>query len=133
MNEKKTAAQVHHHPNGEGQQITLDGVLLPVLNSTADKSKAQGLIAALLPYGSERAVSLRRLAEITGLSERETRRVIQRERLAGMPICSDNLTGYYLAADDAERAAFCRSMRHRAKVILQAARAVERGGGMGSG
>lgn len=122
----KNAAQVHHHPDGEGQQITLDGVLLPVLNSTADKSKAQGLIAALLPYGSERAVSLRRLAEITGLSERESRRAIQRERLAGMPICEAG-AGYFLAETDEERRRWVRSMRGRARQILRAARAVERG------
>lgn len=133
MNEKKTAAQVHHHPNGEGEQLTLDSVLLPENNFTAGKSKDQGAISALLPSGAERAVSLRRLTEMAGLSERETRRAIQRERLRGAPICSDNLTGYFLAENDAERAAFCRSMRHRARQILQVVRAVEHVGGETSG
>jgi len=133
MNEKKTAAQVHHHPNGEGEQIALPGFPLSFSQDTTEKQKAQGLISSLLPSGSERAVSLRRLADITGLSTREVRRALQRERLRGIPICSDNLTGYFLAENDAERAAFCRSMRHRARQILQVVRAVERVGGETSG
>lgn len=125
---KETAAQVHHHPDGEGQQITLDGVLLPEPNSIAEKPTVQGPIAALLPVGSGRAVSLQRLAKLTGLSTREVRRAIQRERLQGIPICADNLNGYYLAADAAERERFVRSMRHRARQIIRVARAVENGG-----
>ncbi len=133
MNEKKTAAQVHHHPNGEGEQIALPGFPLSKSKHNTGGTEKQGFIAALVPIGSSRAVSLRRLAEMAGLSERDTRRAIQRERLRGIPICSDNLTGYFLAENDAERAAFCRSMRHRARQILQVVRAVERVGGETSG
>ena len=128
MNDKKNAAQVHHHPNGEGEQIALPGFPLSNSKHNTGGTEKQGFIAALVPIGSSRAISLRRLAEMAGLSERETRRTIQRERLRGIPICSDNLTGYYLAADDAEREQFVKSMRHRARQILRAARAVEKGG-----
>ena len=127
MNEKKTAAQVHHHPNGEGEQIALPGFPLSFSQDTTEKQKAQGLISSLLPSGSERAVSLRRLADITGLSTREVRRAIQRERLLGFPICELG-RGYFLAENEEERRRWVRSMRGRARQILKAARAVERGG-----
>lgn len=127
MSETKKAVQVHHHPNGEGQQITLDCVLLPDFNSTSGKPTLQGSIASLLPSGSERAVSLRRLSEMAGLSERETRRAIQRERLQGAPICEAG-AGYFVAENEEERRRWVRAMRNRARQILRAALAVERGG-----
>lgn len=126
-NEKQNAAPVLQHQDGSGEQIALQGFELPDSKSTTVKPEEQGLISSLLPCGANQAVSLQRLAELTGLSMREVRRAIQRERLRGAPICSNNLTGYYLAADDSERAAFCQSMRHRARQILKAAQAVERG------
>jgi hypothetical protein len=52
--------------------------------------------------------------------------MISAERRAGAAILSDNATGYYLPADEEEKARFVRSMRHRAKEILCAADAVER-------
>lgn len=133
MNKKQNAAPVLQHQDGSGEQIALQGFELPEENHITGGTEKQGSIAALVPIGSSRAISLRRLAEMAGLSERETRRAIQRERLRGISICSDNLTGYFLAETDAERAAFCRSMRHRARQILQVVRAVERVGGETSG
>ena len=127
--ENRKPSPVCETGDGSGaDQMVLADVILSASQDSTEKQTAQGLISSLLPSGSARAVSLRRLAEITGLSERETRRAIQRERLQGVPICSDNQHGYYLAASGAEREAFCRSMRGRAKQILKAARAVERGG-----
>ena len=128
MNKKQKAAPVVVHRDGEGEQIALPGFPLSKTKHNTGSTENQCLIAPLVPVGSSRAVCLRRLAEMAGLSERETRRAIQRERLRGIPICSDNLTGYYLAADDAEREQFVKSMRHRARQILRAARAVEKGG-----
>ena len=52
--------------------------------------------------------------------------MIAAERRTGVAILSDNLTGYYLPANEEEKARFVRSMRHRAKEILLAADAVER-------
>lgn len=51
--------------------------------------------------------------------------MISAERRAGAAILSDNATGYYLPANEEEKARFVRSMRHRAKEILCAADAVE--------
>ncbi len=52
--------------------------------------------------------------------------MIATERRAGIAVLSDNATGYYLPANEEEKARFVRSMRHRAKEILLAADAVER-------
>lgn len=83
-------------------------------------------IADLLCYGQANAVPLRDLAGITGLDGRVVRAMISAERRAGAAILSDNMTGYYLPANEEEKARFVRSMRHRAKEILCAADAVER-------
>ena len=55
--------------------------------------------------------------------------MIEQERRSGTPICADNLTGYYIAANEAEKAACVRSMRHRAGEIMKTARAIERAKG----
>lgn len=83
-------------------------------------------IADLLRYGQANAVPLRDLAGITGLDGRVVRAMIAAERRAGAAILSNNQTGYYLPANEEEKARFVRSMRHRAKEILCAADAVER-------
>lgn len=83
-------------------------------------------IADLLRYGQANAVPLRDLARITGLDGRTVRAMISAERRAGAAILSNNQTGYYLPANEEEKARFVRSMRHRAKEILCAADAVER-------
>jgi hypothetical protein len=63
---------------------------------------------------------------MTGLDGRTIRAMIATERRAGIAVLSDNATGYYLPANEEEKARFVRSMRHRAKEILLAADAVER-------
>ena len=83
-------------------------------------------IADLLRYGQANAVPLRDLAGITGLDGRVVRAMLAAERRAGAAILSDNQTGYYLPANEEEKARFVRSMRHRAKEILCAADAVEK-------
>ena len=84
-------------------------------------------IADLLSHGQENAVPLRQLMAETGIDGRTIREKIAAERLAGVPILSDNATGYYLPGNKGERERFIRSMRHRAKEIERAAEAVERG------
>lgn len=55
--------------------------------------------------------------------------MIQAERLRGIPILSDNISGYFLAADAQERESFIKSMRGRAAEIEAVADAVEKGAG----
>lgn len=83
-------------------------------------------IADLLRYGQANATPLKELEHMTGLNGRTIRALIAAERKAGAAILSDNVTGYYLPANEEEKARFVRSMRHRAKEILCAADAVER-------
>lgn len=92
-----------------------------------------GQISNLLSYGAENGVNLRHLAAMTHLSEREVRAEIQRERLSGIPIFSNNLNGYFLPGSQAEVNHFVRSMRHRAREINTTANAVERNGGVPNG
>lgn len=68
--EKKKAAPVVVHRDGEGEQIALPGFTLSESKHNTGSTEKQGFIAALVPVGSSRAVSLRRLAEMAGLSER---------------------------------------------------------------
>ena len=84
-------------------------------------------ISQFLLAGAGQGLHLRDLVKLTGRTEREVRQMIQAERLRGIPILSDNQSGYFLPGDEAERAAFVRSMRHRADEIHRAAEAVEKG------
>lgn len=82
-------------------------------------------IADLLSHGQENAVPLRHLMAITDADGRTVREKIAAERLAGVPILSDNSTGYFLPGNKGERERFVRSMRHRAREIERAAEAIE--------
>ena len=96
------------------------------LDFTTRAGKPQGLkIYQLLSTGRENAVPLKHLASITGLEGRTVRLMIATERLSGIPICADNATGYFLPANEDERDAFVRSMRHRAGEIERVADALE--------
>ena len=96
-------------------------------NTTSQERVQAGFISQFLLAGAGQGLHLRDLVRITHLSEREVRQMIQAERLRGIPILSNNQDGYFLPGDEAERAAFVRSMRHRADEIHRAAEAVERG------
>lgn len=96
-------------------------------NDTTPTPPGQAVkIADLLGHGQNAAVPLRHLKELAGLPGREVRRMIQAERLRGVPILSDNISGYYLAADAHERERFIKSMRGRASEIEAVAAAVEK-------
>lgn len=85
----------------------------------------QSEISDFLGKGKKNAVSLRQLRLRTGLDERTIRQKITAERLKGIPILADNQTGYFLPATEEERRRCVQSMRHRAKEIYKAARAIE--------
>lgn len=99
----------------------------PVSNSITATDDRQFKVSDLLGHGQVNAVPLRHLCSLTGLDGRTVRAMIAAERRTGAAILSDNATGYFLPANEEEKARFVRSMRHRAKEILYAADAVERG------
>ena len=96
-------------------------------NDTTPTPTGQAVkISDLLGHGQSAAVPLRHLKELAGLPGREVRRMIQSERLRGIPILSDNISGYYLAGDAQEQEKFIKSMRGRAAEIEAVAAAVEK-------
>ena len=98
-------------------------------NSRNECTTWNGPISSLLMHGQENAIPLRCLTTMTKLDGRTVRAMIAAERLAGVPILSDNSTGYYLPASEDEKARFIRSMKHRAKEIERAAEAIEKAKG----
>ena len=100
----------------------------PYENYTTAQSGGQGTISRLLMEGSENGLHLQDLVRLTGEDQRTVRRMIHEERRQGVPILSDNASGYFLPGSQQERDACVRSLRHRAKEILAAARAIEKAG-----
>lgn len=84
-------------------------------------------ISDYLSHGQQSAITLRQLQTLTNLDGRTIRRMIERERRDGVPILSDNQTGYFLAENDDERDTFVKSMLHRANEIRLTAAAIEKG------
>ena len=97
-------------------------------NSITAAVGRQRKVSDFLSHGQENAVPLRHLKTLLGVNGRTVRLMIESERRSGTPICADNLTGYYLPANEDEKAACVRSMRHRAGEILRTAQAIEGGG-----
>lgn len=116
-----TAATVERVEVGAG----LSGATTSTIQSTTPTTSRQR-ISDFLGHGQNAAVPLRHLKDLAGLTGREVRRMIQAERLRGVPILSDNISGYYLAADAHERERFIKSMRGRASEIEAVAAAVEK-------
>lgn len=85
-------------------------------------------IAELLGHGPENGLRLSELVSLTGWTGRVVRRMIQAERLGGVLILSNCRSGYYLPSSGEDRAACVRSLRGRAKEILDVADAIERTG-----
>ena len=100
----------------------------PYGNYTTTQSGGQGTISRLLMAGSENGLHLQDLVRLTGEDQRTIRKMIHEERRQGVPILSDNASGYFLPGSQQERDACVRSLRHRAKEILAAARAIEKAG-----
>lgn len=96
-------------------------------NSTPAGPTRQMVISDLLGHGQENAVPLQHLMTVTGLDSRTIRQQIERERRAGVPICADNMTGYFLPTNELERDRCVQSMRHRAEEIRVTAEAIAAG------
>lgn len=91
-----------------------------------DFTTGKAFISSFLLSGRENAIPRRELEKLTDLDGRTVRLMIEQERRAGIPVLSDNASGYFLPATDEERAACVRSLRHRAAEILKTAQAIER-------
>ncbi|MDE7261137.1 MAG: hypothetical protein K2N78_03615 [Oscillospiraceae bacterium] len=96
--------------------------------TTPPAERQQFRIADFLHHGAESAIARRDLMALTGLPDRDLRRLIEAERRQGIPILSDNARGYFLPGDQAERDRGVRSLRSRAAEIMETADAIEQGG-----
>ena len=123
MNGTKRAAPADQTEGGEGcQQLAFSDFGYDRDFSTSRTTPQQ--ISDYLLRGSVHAVPLRELERLTGLDGRVIRRMIQRERAAGVCICVDNKTGYFLACSETEREACARSMFERAREVAATAAAI---------
>ena len=131
MNTKKDAPTSAATLAEAGAEIAACGrAAISCNNFTTAAAGRQIKIADYLSYGQENAIPRRELERLTSMDGRTVRLMIERERRSGTPICADNLSGYYLPATEAVRAACVRSMRHRAGEIMRTARAIEMGAGL---
>lgn len=94
---------------------------------TDQNGNSEFVIAGLLPVGKENAVSTEDLVRAVGCSSaRELQQCIAQERNAGAIICSSTTGGYYLPANHAEIAEFCKTLESRAVNTLKALRSARR-------
>lgn len=117
-----TAATVEQVEMGAG---TEQATTSTTKDTTAPSSGQALKISGLLSHGAENGVTLRHLEKLTDLPGREVRRQIERERRRGIPILSDNMSGYFLPSSEDEKARCVRSMRGRAREILRTAQTIE--------
>lgn len=116
-------------PERATETAACSGAVISCDYSTTAAAGRQRKVSDLLNRGRENAVPLRHLKTLLDADGRTVRLMIQHERLTGTPICADNLTGYYLPANEEEKSACVRSMRHRAAEIMRTARAIEQAEG----
>lgn len=97
----------------------------PYGQSNTQTAGRQFVIADLLSHGPQNGLHLSDLVRLTDRTGRDVRREIQFERLQGVPILSNNVDGYFLPETEADLAACVRSLRGRAREILDVANAIE--------
>lgn len=98
----------------------------PCPHNTTDRPVGQAVkVSDFLQRGRENATPLKRLKQLFHRNGRAIRLMIRAERLGGVPILADNMSGYYLPGSDYELAQCVRSLRHRANEIIRAANAIE--------
>lgn len=125
MSDKKTASTSFAEPVEAKETAGFRGSAISTKDSTTKPAEVQVTISGFLHIGRGNALPLRDLCQLTGMDGRTVRLCIQRERLRGVPILSDNQTGYYLPENEREVREFVRSMRHRAGEIEKAAGMIE--------
>lgn len=113
-NARSTAATVKR-----AEAAVFSGAAASRLYSTTPASVCQ--VAAHLPVGASNAISGKELAAMLGYkSLRLLSRQIQREHLAGAPICaavSGDSRGYYLASSQDELSAYLRALDRRLREV----------------
>ena len=90
-------------------------------NNTLKQGKQRSILEAILPIGKENCLTAQQLAEILGVSDtRVITRDIARLRQMRVPVCaacSNEYSGYYIAASPDELAAYLYSLNKRRREI----------------
>lgn len=119
MNENKKALAGAGTPTGATETAALGGAAISCLYSTTPATVRQ--VAAHLPVGASNAISGKELAAMLGYkSLRLLSRQIQRERLAGAPICaavSGDSRGYYLTDEPTELRRYISALDRRLREV----------------
>ena len=119
MSENKKAPAGAGTPTKATETAALGGVAISCLYSTTPASVRQ--VTAYLPIGASNAISCKELAAILGYKTlRLLSRQIQRERLAGAPICaavSGDSRGYYLTDEPAELRRYISALDRRLREV----------------
>lgn len=123
----KKARPLMAQETGQTETAAFSGAAASKTHCTSNPVAGQIKISDFLSAGQENAVPIHHLKTVTGLDGRTVRLMIQRERLAGVPILADNQTGYFLPANEDDQQRCVRSMKHRAGEIIKTAQAIERG------
>lgn len=126
MTDKRKSRLLVAQETGQAETAAFSGAVISCNHSITDGAERQpGFIAGLLSRGAENGMTLSDLHRLTGKDKRVIRAEIQQERLSGTPILSDNLSGYFLPANEDERERCIKSLRHRASEIFRTAAAIE--------
>jgi transcription initiation factor IIE alpha subunit len=100
------------------------------MRKTEGLSPREQIVLDLLPFGHKKAIHKRKLAELTGMSEREVREIIYNLVVnRGLPIgsCTEPYSGgYFLIQDLVDLEVATRHLKPRAKAIFRRARALEK-------
>ena len=127
MNDKKKTSTSSAKRMEAKETAGFSGSAISTKDFTTKAARVQVTISDFLHAGRENAQPLVDLCKLTGMDGRQVRLCIQRERLMGEPILSDNAHGYYLPGSEREVREFVRSMRHMAREIEKAAGVIEGG------
>lgn len=119
MSENKKAPAGAGTPAGVAETAALGAATVSYSYSTTPATARQ--VAAYLPVGASNAISGKELAAMLGYKTlRLLSRQIQRERLAGAPICaavSGDSRGYYLTDEPAELHRYIKSLDRRLREV----------------
>lgn len=131
MNKAEKSRPLVEQETGRVETAACGRAVISCNHSITDGAGRQTeFIASLLSHGAENDLTLSDLHRLTGIDKRVIRAEIQQERLSGTPILSDNLSGYFLPANEDERERCVKSLRHRAGEILKSAAAIEGAAGL---
>lgn len=84
-------------------------------------------ITDYIPAGRENAISRKRLAAITGMSDRKVRACISEAREKGAAICANTVTGgYYMAETEEDKQALLGELMSRMKKLSACYNAVRK-------